>query len=185
MRVNLENKTVDMEVRDINYILPAYIQLYLFTSKNQDPDRIVFPMFPSVPHPSKPGVQVPIDWVPMIDPKAAEIAEDGSIVPEVTPEQEAALDAKDEEIEKAKATITEPTKEPLSPAKASMQKLKNPKTPDRPPKMPPGGDIGPGAHPDGMGSRDARLDKHIARDLRDEPGVDEAAEVPAEIEKPK
>jgi len=182
MRVNIDAKTVDMEARDINYILPAYIQLYLFTSKNQDPDKIVFPMFLSVPHPSKPGVHVPIEWVPMTDPRVAEIAEDGSIVPEVTPEQEAALDAKDENVKELKQQVADS----VSPAKASMQKIKIPaKVPDRVPKMPASGDIGPGAHPDSMGSRDVRLDKQISRDLKDEPNVVEADELPAEIEKPK
>ena len=217
MRANTENKSMDMEVRDINYILPHYIAQYLYESKNEDPDKIIFPMFLSVPHPRKPGVLIPIEYIPITDPAAVEIAEDGKDVPEVTPEQEAALDTQDEaakelkeqvsgipashevegtpeeqvaeikEIEKIGTVVKDAKQEKpvelqgISPAKASMEQLK--KTTDRAPKMPPGGDIGTG-HADGLGSRNTRLDKKIASDLKEEPAVDEDKEIPAEIEKP-
>jgi len=91
-----------MEIRDINYILPHYITSYLFAAKNEWPEKIVFPMFESVMHGGK---KIPIEWVPPLDPRAIEIAQDGTNVPEVTPEQEAALDAKDEEIERLRKQI--------------------------------------------------------------------------------
>lgn len=194
MRANTENKSMDMEVRDINYILPHYIAQYLYESKNEDPDKIIFPMFLSVPHPRKPGVLIPIEYIPITDPAAVEIAEDGKDVPEVTPEQEAALDTQDEAAKELKEQVEEigivvedaKQGEPvelqgISPAKASMEKIK--KTTDRAPKMPPGGDIGTG-HADGLGSRNDRLDKKIASDLKEEPAVDEDKEIPADIEKP-
>jgi len=197
MRANIENKSIDMEARDINYILSAYIRSYLFVSKNEDPERIIFPMFLSVPHPTKPGVQVPIDWLPPIDPKVTEIAEDGKDVAEVTSEHEAALDAQDEAVKELKeqaagtsqqggnATVVEvkeaESKKPeVADVKTSTERIK--KAADREPKMPPGGDLGTG-HPDGMGSRDARLDRKIAQDLKPEAKVDESKELPKDIEK--
>jgi hypothetical protein len=181
MITNTERKTVDMEARDINFILSAYIRQYLFMSKNEDPDRIVFPMFPSVPHPTKPGVQVPIEWVPMTDPIVAEIIEDGKDVAEVTPAQEAALDEKDKQNEELKAqaaklgVVTEDTKPTVKEATKPSERV---------PKQPPGGDLGTG-HPDGLGSRNIRADSQIARDLAPEKEVEEEKEIPAEIEKPK
>ena len=239
MRVNLENKSIDMEVRDMNYILPAYIFNYLYVSKNEDPNKIVFPMFPAVPHPRKPGVMIPIQWVPITDPLATDIAEDGKDILEATPIQEAALDAKDEADKGMKAQVeelqtpatddrggevvggsqlcsrcgkpieegissnvcgtcaddlrqyaikaaTESIKEDehevkISPAKAALGRSQM----DRAPKMPEGGDIGPGTRPDNMGSRDIKLNRQIVGDLKDEPDVDEGAEKPTEVEKPK
>lgn len=104
MRINTDNKSVDMEARDINYILPAYVRSYLFHSKNEMPEKIIFPMFSSV---RAGGVDIPIEYVPPLDPIAAEISKDGSDVAEVTEEQEAALDEKDKEIAKLKAQMAE------------------------------------------------------------------------------
>lgn len=102
MRINEQNKSMDMEARDINYILPAYVRSYLFHCKNEMPDMIVFPMFPSVRVGDK---EIPIQYVPPLEPVATEIAEDGANVPEVTPTQEAELDKKDEEIKELKAKV--------------------------------------------------------------------------------
>lgn len=187
MRANLENKSMDIEAREINYILPAYLRQYLMESKNEDPDKIIFPMFPSAPHPYKSGVQIPIEWIPMTDPMVDEIAKDGSNVAEVTPAQEAALDEKDDAAKELKEQAATPKKE--SEVKVPViEKSKEPeattKPSDRVPKMPPGGDIGTG-HADGMGSRDARADRRIASDLVDDKEVDESAEILHNIEKPK
>lgn len=103
MRINDTDKQMEMEARDINYILPAYVRSYLFYSKNEMPERIIFPMFSSVMVGS---VEIPIEYVPPIDPVAVEIAQDGKDVPEVTPVQEAALDEKDEEINRLKTEIS-------------------------------------------------------------------------------
>ena len=102
MRINSDNKTMDMEARDINYILPAYVRSYQFHSKNEIPTKIVFPMFVSV---KAGGVDIPIEWVPPLDPLATEISKDGSNVAEVTEEQEAALDEKDKEIADLKTEV--------------------------------------------------------------------------------
>lgn len=188
MRVNEQNKTMDMEARDINYILPAYLRQYLYASKNEDPVEIIFPMFPAAPHPVKPGVLVPIRWIAMDEKIVADIAADGSNIPEVTKEQEEVLDAKDEEIKKLKTQVSQLLQAASaieSPAKAAIKKLKaTDKQPDRLPKMPPGGDIGSG-HPDDLGSRDIKLVRQISSDLMDEPNVEEEKEIPTEIEKPQ
>ncbi len=107
MRINQENKSLDIEARDINYILPAYVRSYLFYSKNEFPEKIIFPMFASVTllAADRQSVVIPIEWVPPLDAIATEIAKDGSDVAEVTPAQEAALDEKDEEIDRLKAEI--------------------------------------------------------------------------------
>ena len=114
MRINDENKSMDMEVRDINYILPAYVRSYLFYSKNEMPEKIIFPMFPSVAmvDANRQSITIPIEYVPPLDAVAVEIAEDGKSVAEVTPAQEAALDEKDEEIKKLKAEVAELTPAP-------------------------------------------------------------------------
>ena len=92
MIANVENKSMDMEVRDINVFLPAYIRSYMYVSKNESPDKIIFPMFPTVPHPYDASKRIPVEYYPMDSPIVAEIAEDGRDVKETT---EAELDAKD------------------------------------------------------------------------------------------
>jgi len=257
MRVNEENKTADIEQRDMNYVLPAFIRNYLFLSKNVMPEKIVFPMFKSVRYGD---IEVPIEFIPVTDPRAIDIAADGADIPEVTEEQEAALDEKDEEIKRLEAEVDglraaealavekglkaeETTSEQLldeaadlqleeetSPARAAFaepvpgeevtdglteeeqiyeaaradQPLPtdeevasiehDPKPPspaptigddatrrtaefnDRIPKQPPGGDIGPGAGPSDMHPRDSRDQVRTARDLREEPDINEAEE---------
>ncbi len=112
MRINSVNKSMDMEARDINYILPAFVRSYLFYSKNEMPEKIIFPMFASVnvlgvdgqTHP------IPIEWVSEISPIAEDIKVDGSEVTEVTTEQEAVIDEKEDETTALKAEIAELTK---------------------------------------------------------------------------
>jgi len=226
MRINVENRSVDMERRDISYILPAYVRSYMFYSKNEMPERIIFPMFPSV---TVQGKEIPIDYVPPLDAIAVEIAQDGADIAEVTPEEEAALDEKEDRIKELKAEVesltqTERGEERLggnqkqsgsnqassqssaqkgskvSPARAAFATeegdttskdkatQKAPKTPkaslkhDRQPKQPPGGDIGPGLPLSDTHARDRRDLVRTARDLVDEPDIDEAEE--KEYEKP-
>ena len=107
MRINQEQKSVDIERRDINYILPAYVRSYLFYARNEDPEKIVLPMFRSVPHPTKPGVEIPIEYIPDDSPVATEIAEDGKDIPEATPDIEAEADKKEEDYNVLKARIAE------------------------------------------------------------------------------
>lgn len=190
MRINQQNKSLDIEVRDINYILPAYIRSYLFYTHNEDPEKIVFPMFSAVPHPNKAGVTIPIEYVPLIDPAAIDIAQNGSNVAEVTPAQEAKIDEKDEEIKRLKAELeglisasktkvfepgmTETAKKPDTKSKAKTAFKSEPPV-GRVPKQPPGGDIGAGS-PDYGGSRDGRDLARAKSDMRDEPEVNEAEE---------
>jgi len=131
MRINSENKSMDMEARDINYILPTYVRSYLFYSKNEMPSRIIFPMFPSV---KVGGVDIPIEYVHPLDKIAVEITEDGKDVAEVTPEQEAALDAKDNEIADLKAQIAKLETTPEAPAPEDItRQQQEDKIPDEPP----------------------------------------------------
>ena len=239
MRINLEQKTLDIELRDSNYILIAYIRSYLHYSKNIDPDRIVFPMFASAPHPYKPGVEIPIEYVSLTDPMTIEIAIDGNNVLEATEEQIAQADTKDMEIRKLKTEIEElrntietsyrgegvrqhigegqrsgesegqhsvmqqsegvrmgpaeqregqhitrehPEKdnEKQSQLPTSAARKVVPALPDRVPRMPEGGDIGPGNSPDNMGSRNSRADRQLKRDLLEDADldVDETKEKP-------
>lgn len=107
MRINPENKSVDMEQRDINYILPPYIKNYQFYNKNELPDRIIFPMFPAINMQGADGKMhlIPIEYIAHDSPVAIEIAEDGADLTEVTPAQEAVLDEKEEEIKRLKAEV--------------------------------------------------------------------------------
>jgi len=164
MIINTDQKQMQMEQRDVNYILPAYIRNYLFQSKNIDPVEIVFPMFSSVPHPRKPGVTIPIRWVPEISPEAIEIAVDGAGVAEATEEEIAVKDEADDMRKEAKEAIesTSVTKGPPSG-----------------PILPPGTPL------DNMAPRDRGDQIRVAKDLRPEPDVDESKEVEAVIEKPK
>jgi len=220
MRVNTEQKSVDIEQRDINYILPAYVRSYLFYSRNELPEKIIFPMFPSV---IVQGKEIPIEYVHPLDAIAVEIAQDGASVAEVTPEEEATLDEKDDRIKGLKEELSSPqspqaepeevlepiepgseeaisagapTLDEVSPARAAFAEEEPPDvaeavptTPpppapsvDRQPKQPPGGDIGPGSALSDMQARDRRDQIRTAKDLIDEPDINEAEE--KEYEKP-
>lgn len=171
MIIDDKNKQMQMEERDANYILPAYVKSYLFYSKNEMPERIIVPMLPSI---SVAGKTIPIEYVPYLDPQAIEIAHDGAEVIEVTPEQEALLDEKDDRVQDLKADMSSmddkvnavPTSSP-SPAKSAM---------DRIPKMPPSGDIGPGLSLSDTHNRDSRDQVRTAKDLAEGPDVNEAEE---------
>jgi len=82
MIIDDKNRQLLMELRDINFILPAYVRQYLFAMRNEDPVRIVFPKFPTVPHPVKAGVTIPIVYIDMEDSLVDEIAKEGSVVAE-------------------------------------------------------------------------------------------------------
>ena len=155
---------------------------------------------------------MPIEWISLESPVAKDIAEDGKSVDEVTPAQEAVLDEKDEEIKRLKedveglkaemderAAVSPP---PTSPAKVAFTedeqtyeaaKADQPTVvPDpipsatppvvRQPKQPPRGDLGPGLGLSDMHARDRRDQSRVAKDLAEEPDIDEAEE--KEYEKP-
>lgn len=92
MRANVDQEKMEMESRDLNYILPAYVRSYMYISKNIDPTEIIFPMFESCPHPFKPGVTIPIRYVPALSPEALEITVDGQDVPEAKVEEEPVIE---------------------------------------------------------------------------------------------
>jgi len=206
MRVNQEGKSVDIERRDINYILPAYIRAYMFYTRNEDPEKIIFPMFRSVPHPVKKGTEIPIEWVPDNSPVAVEITEDGGNIPETTPEAESEADKKEEDYNAQKARIAELESEvnapDVSPARATLAKMaeelaaeaeasdkhSQPKSTnlefgDNQPSAErlaaakaPDVVLPPGTPSDYGGSRDKRDQQRIARDLAPEKEVNEAEE---------
>lgn len=190
MRINQQNKTMDIEARDINYILPAYIRTYLFYTKNEMPERIIFPMFPSVKFGD---VDVPIEYLPPSDPIVVEIIHDSSSVAEVTPSQEAEIDAKDSEIKMLRAELEDIKRSiPLSDveklpteskAKAAFNVDTNPKHQpphSRKPKLPSSGDIGAGVPLSDMQPRDKRDIARAKADLVEGPDVDESMEKPYE-----
>ncbi len=107
MIIDQDNKTIQIEARDVNYILPPYVRLYLFHTRNEEPEKIIFPMFQQVPHPNRKGIMVPIEYVPENSPIAVAIKQDGSNVTESTPESEAVADKKEAEYQAAKARIAE------------------------------------------------------------------------------
>ncbi|KKN72660.1 hypothetical protein LCGC14_0409020 [marine sediment metagenome] len=106
MIVDDKHKQMLMEVRDINYILPAYVKSYLFVAKNEMPGKIIFPMFPSV---TVNGTVIPIEYVPPLEQIAVEIGKDGADVAEVTVAQEAALDEKDDRIQNLEKQLADLT----------------------------------------------------------------------------
>jgi len=205
MRVNREQKSIDIERRDINYILPAYVRSYLFFNQNEDPEKIVLPMFRSVPHPIKPGVEIPIEYIPDDSPIATEIAEDGKDIPEATPDTEAEADKKEEDYNALKARIAEledevtkqaeiiidsQKQENISPAKAAFAKAteepesaiagvsENQPTPERlAAAKAPDTVLPPGTTSDYGGSRDKRDQKRVAKDIAPDKDIKEDEEV--------
>lgn len=194
MIVNKDNKSVDIEQRDWNYVMTAYVRNYLFVAKNESPEKIVFPMFRTVKHPFT-GVDIPVEWMPEDSPVAVDIKEEGSTVEEATEAEIVAVDKKDKEVAKLKEQITEPEEqvatvtpapedlirqqeesvpepEPESPARAAFKDV-----PDREPKTP---DvvIPPGSQLDNMSKRDKADQRRIARDLAEQPDIDEEKEKP-------
>lgn len=105
MIVDGERKTLSIEPRDINFFLTAYVAQYMAIRKGESPDKIVFPMYPTVPHPTI-DTEVAIDWIDIFSDEAQSIVFDGSNVEELSEEQKAVLDAKDEEIRALKEELS-------------------------------------------------------------------------------
>lgn len=134
MRIDKDRKSLDIEKRDIDYILTAYMRMYLFQTRNEDPDVITIPMFRTTPHPYKKGEEVEIQYIPDTSPVAVDIKEDGSDIPETSPESEAEADKKEEEYNATKAKLEEVEAE-LARVRAEKEGVK----PDgRPEKLPEG-----------------------------------------------
>ncbi len=209
MRINPEAKTMDIEARDINYVLGAYLRNYLFYSHNEMPVKIVFPMFMSTPHPLDPRQQIEIEWVAALDEVAVEIAQDGSNVPEASEAHLAVLEEREDEILRLKAELAEVRAEPhdvinlledsveysgsevqestpdlstlvnLAPEQPAFVVGSSTVLPSRVPNPTPGGELPAGSgSPDNMGSRDARADRQLARDLGGDDAIEEDDERP-------
>jgi cobalamin biosynthesis protein CobT len=85
MRINRENNSIEMEPRDVNYILPGYVRAAQFHNQNKLPEEVVFPMFKEFPYrdPStNKNVMVKIRWVEEDSEEAQSIISDGSNVKE-------------------------------------------------------------------------------------------------------
>lgn len=183
MRINKETKSIDIETRDMNYILPQYVRNYMFYTNNEDPVEIVFPMFSSVPHPLKAGVRVPIRWVPEISEIAIEIKEDGKDIPEATEEQIASVDTKDEEIKKLKAELQmlQVNAKAIGTTKTSSDSIQISlfdRTPRQPEHLASG-------QLDSMHSRDRTDLAKTKADLADQPDIDDSKEKPLSDEEVK
>ena len=118
MRINTENKSMDIEVRDWNYIMSAYVRSYMFYAKNKAPERVIMPMFQTVKNLST-GEDIPVEYVPDISAIATEITEDGSNVKEATEEQIAVKDKVDDTIKEIKKVVEAEPK--VSKAKAAFK----------------------------------------------------------------
>ena len=156
MRVNLEQLTMDMEERDWNYFMPAYMRAYLFGSKGNEPIKIVFPKFKEVVNPTT-GNHIPVEWVEVDSPVAQEIKADGAVVPETTPAEEAAKDQIDNVRKEAKAAAGEKTQPSVTQAPApTVRKPRQPAT-----VIPPGSPLNEPA-------RDPADNRKAIEDLRQE-----------------
>lgn len=189
MRVDQSRKSVDIEQRDVTYILQAFARSYLFVSRNEDPEVITFPMYSSIPHPIDPTKRIKIEYAPDMSEIAVDIAQDGSNVPEPTPESEAKAD-EDERVyietkqqlddidAEATRIVEEATAEPAPEASSaiggvgeqpSAERLAKVKLPDNP--------LPPGTPSDYGGRRDPRDTRRIARDLAPEKDIKEDEEI--------
>jgi len=200
-----EGNQMQMEARDWHYILGRYIRRYQFLNKGAIPDEIVFPMFESVPHPTKGQQPIPVRYVPEISPEAQAIAEDGENVPETSEEELTAIEVRDREIEELRKRVSEfegqPDKafEPMPPeesdavkeakAEAELQGVNPdeeamradiapaPENSDRKPIMPEHPAEG---QPDDTYPKDPTMLTKVRSALRDDPDIDESAEKPFE-----
>ena len=122
---DVENKEMQVEERDIDFMLRAYMRSYMFMSKNVVPDKIIFPMVSKVQNPYNPAEFVQVEYVPEVSAKAKEIKEEGSTVPPTTEADEDEADRREEhfqeikklaqEIDKAEEAVkeVEPEKPPV------------------------------------------------------------------------
>ena len=186
MIINESAGRMEIEERDINYILQSYIRMYQFQTKNKLPFAITFPMFGSVPISAT--ARIPIEWVPEISPVAAAIKEDGSNVPLPTEASIAEADKKEKDYNAKKEQLAKLASElgmqvsddggiaistvnplPAVDLSPSSDRLAKAKQPDRPATG--SSEYGTSRNVD----RDAR---QVAQDLRPEKDVKEDEELP-------
>lgn len=110
MRINDENQKLEMEERDWNYIMPAYLRSYLFYTKNTPPVEVVFPMFKTVKYGE---MTIPVRWIEPDSEEAVAVATNASNVAEAS---EAEIAQKDvEERPSIAEQVKEITEEVLTP----------------------------------------------------------------------
>lgn len=159
MIVNKDNNSVDIEDRDWDAIMPAYVAGYMFHSRNVPPQSIVFPMFRVVKFR---GLEIPVQWVEPESAIAISIKEDGKVVP---PSGEVAEPSVAESIPTAKGASVD-----MKPVFA-----------DRAPRMPAGPIIPPGQGSVDMTPRSASDLAKTKADLADQPEIDESKQKPIEL----
>ena len=163
MRINSDNKSIDIEERDINFIIDNYAVSYKFHTKNAPIDRIIIPMFTVAK--TRYG-DIPIEFVPDMSAYAKELVDDGKAVAEISPVQADELAVQDA---KKQAMIKE-VKEVIAP-KA------------RQPKQPAGPIIPPGAGGLSLPPRDPADLRHTAVDLAPDKDIDESKEKAVSVSK--
>jgi hypothetical protein len=161
VRINIDNKSIDIESRDINFILDNYAVTYKFHTKNAAIDRIIIPMFETAK--TRYG-EIKIEFVPDTSAVAIDIAEDGKAVEEIVPEQAdelAVQDAKKEQVMKS-VTADSKTENVVATPIARI------------PKQPSGPIIPPGSGGLNLPSRDPNDLRHTKADLMPEKDIDES-----------
>jgi hypothetical protein len=181
MRINIENKSMDIEARDINFIIDQYAINYKFASRNTPLECIVIPMFAVAK--TRYG-DIPIQFVPDISNYAKELAEDGKTVVEATPEQtdeiakeDAKMQQATKEIKKAFAEspiAREPNKDTKYEIGIGKAVGKDYSVTTRIPKQPAGPIIPPGSGGLSLSPRDPADLRHTAMDLAPEKDIDES-----------
>ena len=94
MRVNNETKSMDIEPREINFLVDHYMAGYLMRNNNIMPEVVTFPLYTTA-HTQNYG-DIPIRFVKMNSQEAWDIVEDGKNVPEATNEEIAELDRREQ-----------------------------------------------------------------------------------------
>jgi len=122
MRINNKDQKLEMEERDWNYIMPAYLRSYLFYTKNIPPAEVVFPMFKAVKYGE---MMIPVRWVEPDSKEAMEVQADASNVPEAT---EAEIAQKDAEEKPPIAEQVEEIAKEVSAARAAFSVVEEPPT---------------------------------------------------------
>jgi hypothetical protein len=186
VRINTENNSIDIEARDINFILDNYAVSYKFSTKNAPIDRVIIPMFATTK--TRYG-EIKIEFVPDTSAFAKELVEDGEAVKEVSPVQADELAVQDarvqhltaakEYIDKATGYAGKPVLPPANPVVTAPVK-----TPiAREPKQPSGTIIPPGSGGLGLAPRDPNDLRHTKQDIAPEKDIDESKEKAVNVSK--
>lgn len=176
MRINQENQSMDIEIRDLNFIIDQYAINYKFATKNAPLERVIIPMFGTAK--TRYG-EIPIEFVPDVSGYVKELVEDGKAVAEASPQQAdeiAVQDAKKQHIASELGTVIGKTTVP----ELSVQKISKVDT-NRVPKQPSGPIIPPGSGGLSLSPRDPADLRHTAADLAPEKDIDENKQKAVEV----